>query len=116
MKIFVKKYLDEILVTESLTDFKKLIRTAANSERYCNTRCYKDAIRAEKVFLGIFHCLKMQVGIIIIKNYDCLTQVQQNLQKLFPAVIAIVMLARQNIRPCRHRDSPIHQLTKRILR
>lgn len=90
------------LVTEPLTNFKKLMGADGDLEKHCNLLYHKNAVSAGKDFLKTFHNPKDDVVNII--NFQRLNQSQENREGLLPIVKTIILLGRQNIHLRGHRD------------
>jgi hypothetical protein len=99
---FCKNVALKALVTEPLTNFKKLTGVTGDLLTHCNTQYHKDAVTAGKNFLSTYHCPKKDVCNLI--NEERYVQAQQNREKLIPIVKTVLFLGRQNIPLRGHRD------------
>lgn len=104
---FCKNVALKALVTEPVTNFKKLTGADGYLEKHCNTQYHKDAVTAAKKFLRAYHYPNMEVRNLIYEKR--LSQSEQNQEKLLPIVKTVIMLGRQNIPLRGHRDDgPIY--------
>ncbi|KAG8177408.1 hypothetical protein JTE90_020437 [Oedothorax gibbosus] len=99
---FCKNVALKALVTEPLTNFKKLTGATGDLLNHCNTQYHKDAVTAGKNFLTTYHCPKKDVCNLI--NEDRLVQARQNREKLIPIIKTVILSGRQNFPFRGHRD------------
>ena len=99
---FQKNVALKTLVSEPLTNFKKLSGPTSNLINHSNTQYHKDAVTSGKLFLRTYHNPELVVQNLV--NVAGKIQEEEKRQKLLSIAKTVILCGRQNMPLRGHRD------------